>query len=274
MTEGDYLREIEAWRSGLEQSLRAERSWLSLVGLAWIRPGDNCLGSGAACDVVLPADMAPERVGILRLENDHVELQVEPGVEVLLGGTPVTRHAVRAEHMPGADVIELGRLSLMVITRAGRWGVRVWDRQSPRRRSFAGRTWFPVQPEFIVPAVVEPAAGEPLEVINTLGDVERSEIPGWIRFEVLGVPCSLAPFSIDDDGVFLAFSDRTTGLSTYPGGRFLHTPPPHNGRLMLDFNRAYNPPCAFTRYATCPLPPAGNRLPVELAVGERYQPHD
>ena len=140
MTEADYARALEDWSAGQERSLRGERSWLSLVGLAWIRPRENCLGSDANCDVVLPVGAGPERVGILRLENEQVTLQVEPGVEVLLGGTPVMEHAVRADHMPEADVIELGRLSLMVITRAGRWGVRVWDRQSPRRQSSPGRT--------------------------------------------------------------------------------------------------------------------------------------
>jgi hypothetical protein len=111
VTEADYARALEDWRAGLEQSLRGERSWVSLVGLAWIRPGENCRGSDVNCDVVLPVGVGPERVGILRLENEQVALQVEPGGEVLLGGTPVTEHAVRADHMPEADGIELGRLS-------------------------------------------------------------------------------------------------------------------------------------------------------------------
>jgi len=271
MTEGDYLREIEDWRAGLERSLRAERSWLSLVGLQWIRPGMNRLGAGSECDIVLPAGSAPERVGVLILEGEGLVLRVQDGVEALLRRAPLTLHAVRPDNVPEPDVIDVGRLSLMVIARANRWGLRVWDRESPRRRSFPGRDWFPVRPDYLVQAEVEPASGEALEVVNTLGDIERSEIPGWIRFELQGVACSLAPFSMDEDGVFLAFADRTNGISTYPGGRFLHAGPVGHGRLRLDFNRAYNPPCAFTQFATCPLPPVGNHLPVEIVVGERYR---
>jgi uncharacterized protein len=223
--------------------------------LAWIRPGENRLGSGAACEVALRAGMAPERVGTLRPETESLILEVQPGVEARLRRTPITEHALRADNIPVADVLEIGRLSLIAIIRGRRWRLRVCDRENPRRRNFPEREWFPIRPDQVVQAVVE-----------------HGEVAGWIRFELQGIPFLLAPFSIDDDGVFLAFVDCAAGTSTYPRGRFLHSPPPEHGRLTLDFNRAYNPPWAFTQYATCPLPPAGNRLCVEIAAAERLRP--
>jgi len=216
--------------------------------------------------------MALERVGTLRPENESLILEGQPGVEARLRGPPITEHELRADNIPVADVLEIGRLSLMAIIRGGRWRLRVWDRENPRRRDFPGREWFPVLLDQVMQAVVEPASGDVLEIVNMLRDSPRSEMPGWIRFELKSVACAQAPFSIGEDGVFLACADRTNGISAYPAGRFLHSPPPEHGRLTLDFNRACNPPCAFTQYATCPLPPAGNRLCVEIAAAERFSP--
>ena len=275
MTEAEYTRALEDWRAGLERSLRDERSWLSLVALEWIRGGENRLGSDSGCDIVLPGRTAPAQVGVLRLEGEHIVLQLDEGVKATVRGHLITRHVIQPDSSPNPDVIDIGRLCLMVIARGGRWGLRVWDRESPRRRTFPGREWFPIRHEALVSAVVESATGETMDVINTLGDVERSGVPAWIQFELHGVACSWAPFSLDEEGVFLAFADRTNGTSTYPGGRFLRAAPPEGGRLTLDFNRATNPPCAFTPFATCPLPPSGNRLPMEMAAGEKYRayPH-
>ena len=275
MTETEYAAALDDWRGGLEQSLRGERSWLSLIALEWIRSGENRLGSDPLCDIVLPGRSAPAQVGVLRLEGEHIVLQLDEGVEATVRGRPITRHVIQPDSAADPDVIDIGRLSLMVIERGGRWGLRVWDRENPRRRTFPGREWFPVRHDALVAAFVEPASGETIDVVNTLGDVERTRVAAWIHFELSGVACSWVPFSLDEEGVFLAFADRTNGSSTYPGGRFLRAAPPAGGRLTLDFNRATNPPCAFTAFATCPLPPSGNRLPMEMAAGEKYRadPH-
>jgi hypothetical protein len=214
-------------------------------------------------------------MGVLRLEGERVVLQLDGGVEATVRGRPITRQVIQSDSSPDPDVIDIGRLSLMVIERGGRWGLRVWDRECPRRQTFPGREWFPIRHEALVSAVVVSASGETLDVVNTLGDVERTQVLAWIRFELHGVACSWAPLSLDDEGMFLAFADQTNGSSTYPGGRFLRAAPPKGGRLTLDFNRATNPPCAFTAFATCPLPPSGNRLPMEMAAGEKYRayPH-
>jgi uncharacterized protein (DUF1684 family) len=271
VTEADYARTLANWRAGQERSLRGERSWLSLVALEWIRGEETRLGSDPQCDIVLPDRTVPALVGVLRLEGERIVLQLDGGVEARIRGRPITHQVVRPDSASDPDVIDVGRLSLMVIARGGRWGLRIWDRESPRRRTFPGRDWFPICQEALVSAVAVSASGETFEVVNTLGGVERIQVPAWIQFEMNGVACSWAPFSLDDEGLFLAFADRTNGASTYPGGRFLRAAPPVSGRLTLDFNRATNPPCAFTAFATCPLPPSGNRLPMEMAAGEMYR---
>ena len=169
------------------------------------------------------------------------------------------------------DVLRVGNLSLFVIQRGSRFGVRLKDKDSEARRKFAGTHWFPVAEEYRVTAKFVPyTPPKTIAVPNILGDVEQEDSPGYAEFTLKGRQLRLDPVS-EGDVLFFIFKDLTAGKETYPPGRFLYADLPKNGEVILDFNQAVNPPCAFTPYATCPLPPAQNYLPVRIEAGElRY----
>lgn len=269
VTMGGYEDEIIAWREQAEQSLRGEESWLALVGLHWLVPGEWRLGSGPDSDIRLPAGLAPDTLATLHVHGADVQVEFGPEVEATIDGLRAER-AIMIPDVAGEPTrLRVGRLSMILLERDGKLALRVWDRESPKRAAFPGRNWLPVDERYRVQASA--LAGEPdavLTVESTLGVVEAQPIGEVLRFVLLGRVCQLVPFSLDAEGAFLAFADGTTGGRTYAGGRYLRTPPARSGLVELDFNRAYNPPCAFTPYATCPLAPAVNRLPLDILAGE------
>jgi uncharacterized protein (DUF1684 family) len=166
--------------------------------------------------------------------------------------------------------ITVGDLSLRVIKRGERYGIRLWDKNSPRRRAFAGLRWFPVRESYRVTARLVPHQGpKEIPIVNILGDVVKMTSPGILLFELGGRAHSLEPVVAEGGKLFIMFRDLTSGRSTYGAGRFLYADAPVNGQVTLDFNQAINPPCAFTPYATCPLPPRQNHLTVAIEAGER-----
>jgi hypothetical protein len=265
-----YLAELEVWRADRLERLQAEDGWLTLVGLYWLRPGANTLGSDPGADVVIPDPALPARAGELLLAADGsvtvrvVEGRVTCGVEV------VTERALRDDGQGTPDVLSSGRIRFHVIARGDRRGVRVKDPDSPVRRGFGGLRYYTVQPDLRVEARFEPFE-EPRRVSfpTAIGTEDSDLVPGLLHFSVEGVPLTLEPFASEGGGLFIVFRDATSGDESYGAGRFVETGPPVDGRVVLDFNRAYNPPCAFTPYATCPLPPARNHLPVAIRAGEK-----
>jgi uncharacterized protein (DUF1684 family) len=169
--------------------------------------------------------------------------------------------------------ISLGNVTMALIRRGERLAIRIWDRGAARRREFRGRKWFPIDPRYRVIGDFE-RFGEPRTILvpDVSGGVQRMESPGEVSFVLHGEPLRLTALEEDEGSLFLIFTDATTGTSTYPAGRYLYTSAPNRGALEIDFNRAYNPPCAFTPYATCPLPQPENRLPLPVEAGERYEP--
>jgi uncharacterized protein (DUF1684 family) len=256
----DYRVEIERWRAERETELKAEDGWLALVGLHWLKPGANSFGSAQDNAIVLPQS-APPRAG--RLEHH--------------GGTTVAFLASGGERTLGEkDVLRLGTLSMFVIRRGDRYALRVRDTESPTRRAFKGLSWFPVDPAYRVEARLVPHARETrIPIPNVLGSVTPMKSPGKVVFELRGKRLSLTPVFESDDAreLFFIFKDETARAETYGAGRFLYSELPKDGALVLDFNKAYNPPCAFTQYATCPLPPAQNVLPLRIEAGERFSGH-
>jgi hypothetical protein len=176
---------------------------------------------------------------------------------------------------PDADKITTGTLTLFLIRRGDRLGIRIMDRNSGARKTFAGEAWYPPLATWKVVARFEPyQPAKMIPIVNILGQEELQASPGVAVFSIGGRECRLEPIA-DGNRLFFIFNDATSGRGTYPGGRFLYAQPPQNGRVVLDFNKAENPPCAFTAFATCPLPPKQNQLPVAIEAGERYQgrPH-
>ncbi|HEY2941666.1 MAG TPA: DUF1684 domain-containing protein [Vicinamibacteria bacterium] len=270
-----YHAEIETWRQNREARLKAEDGWLAVAGLFWLDEGVNRFGSGPGNAIALPAGAAPAVAGAFELRQGQVSVRIEPGVTVTAAGKPVAAMDLRSDDPGPPDVLKLGRLSLQVIARGGRYGIRMKDPESETRRAFAGLRWFPVRDDMRVDARFVPwPSPRTIPIPNVLGQVNDLPSPGYAEFTVAGRKVRLEPV-IEEPGaqeLFFIFRDQTAGKETYPAGRFLYAPMPKDGAVVLDFNKAYSPPCAFTAYATCPLPPPQNRLPVRIEAGEK-DPH-
>jgi uncharacterized protein len=265
-----YLTEITTWRAALEESLR--RDWIGLVGLVELQPGLNQIGSAVTSNVLLPADSAPAYVGVLNADAGEITLGVAPGVVVAVNGAPVVgsvrlRSDVDGQQAP--DLVTVGSITFFLIQRGPRTLVRVRDANSPELALFAGRRWLPVGEAYCIEGVFIPYdPPKPLAITNVLGDTSAQTSPGVVTFTLGGRAQQLDATGWRDGGLVLHFRDPTNGDLTYAGGRALVTPPPVRGLVGLDFNRATNLPCAFTAFATCPLPPAQNRLSVSVIAGE------
>ena len=267
-----YSEQIEQWRAQADARLRAEDGWLSLAGLWWLEEGPNSLGADAASAIVLPID-APH-MGRIERRGDRFSLHVADGVAACVNGQPATERALRSDAEGAPDIVTIGDVSLLLIQRGARVGVRVRDRRSPARLAFRGRQWFPVDEAFRVTAAFTPYdPPRAIPITNILGDTSDAPSPGYVTFTLYGQPCRLDATAGPNGGLVITFRDLTSGQSTYASGRSVATPPPDGAEVELDFNRAVNPPCAFTAYATCPLPPRQNDLPVAITAGERYEAH-
>ena len=235
----------------------------------------NPFGSAPTNEIVLPAS-APGRAGAFELRQGKVTVRLQGNVNATVGGQPLTAQELKSDQTGSPDVITMGRLTMHVIQRGQRFGVRLKDLDSAARRDFKGLAWFPVDDTYRVTARFVPyAPPRPLAVPNILGEIEEMRSPGYAVFTLEGREVRLEPV-LEAAGareLFFIFRDLTAGKETYPAGRFLYSSLPRDGTVVLDFNKAYNPPCAFTRFATCPLPPKGNKLDLRIAAGEKDHGH-
>jgi uncharacterized protein (DUF1684 family) len=271
-----YRAEVREWRAQREARLKADGGWLTLAGLFWLKEGPNRFGTDPSGEIVLPEGSAPARAGVFVFEKGKTALRLDSGVEGRIRGKAVREpRAMRPDSEGRPDVLVLGDLSLHVIQRGERYGIRVKDKNSPVRRGFTGLRWYDVDEAWRIEARwVSHPRPRPVKVPNVLGEVTTMASPGRAEFEVDGQVVSLDGVLDDPQSVELFFimRDRTSGKETYGAGRFLYSDLPKEGRVILDFNKAYNPPCAFTPYATCPLPPRQNWLPVAVTAGEKAYP--
>jgi len=256
---------VEAWRRERYRRLRQDVGWLTLAGLAWLKDGANAVGSDAGNDVVLPG--GPATAGTVTVADGGVAAD---GAFVH-DGSPARALPLRTDAGGEPTMLELGPLRLCVIERGGRLAVRTWDTEAPQRREFDGIDHWPVDPAWRLDARFEPTPGRRLPVPDVLGIGEEQESPGDVAFEADGATHRLQALSGGPSGeLWLVFGDLTNGRETYPGGRFVYTDAPDTERrVVVDFNRAYNPPCVFSPYATCPLPWPHNRLPIRIEAGEK-----
>jgi uncharacterized protein (DUF1684 family) len=273
-----YVHDIEDWQRARAERLTADGGWLTVAGLFWLKPGKNGFGADPTSDVVLPAHAAPRQAGAFVLEGNQVRVEVTPGAAVTLGGKPVTRMTLKSDAGGTApDVLSLGALTMQIIDRGGRLGVRLKDMKSPARAAFKGLRYFPIDPRYrVVARFVPHTAPVTLDIPTVLGTVESMPSPGYASFHLPGAAEVLRLDAVLEPGeteLFFIFRDATAGKTTYGAGRFLYAAPPVAGTVVLDFNRAYSPPCAFTPHATCPLPPPNNRLPVAIEAGEMHAGH-
>jgi len=271
-TAPSYNREIEQWRAKRIEELAGEDGWLSLVGLFWLNPGQNRFGSASTNEIVLPKNRSPRIAGSLWLENGIVRLQARPGAGLTHDGVAVSDLELQSDADGKQTVLKLGSLKLYVIKRGEKLGLRVKDAKNPARFSFSGIDHFPLDLKWRVKAKFQPYNPPKLiPVVNVLGMVEEMTSPGLLIFNLGEETYRLEPvLEKGESHLFVIFADKTTGKDTYGAGRYLYADPPAgDGTVILDFNKAHNPPCAYTRFATCPLPPKQNRLPVRVEAGEK-----
>ncbi|MEO7071861.1 MAG: DUF1684 domain-containing protein [Rhodanobacter sp.] len=269
-----YAQSLDRWRQERLQKLTAPDGWLSLVGLAWLARGANTIGSAADNAIVVAG--APARLGVITFDDDGtVRIALAPGSDARVDGKEVLHATLVDDVQAGAGTptqVSFGTTSLYVIDREGRKGLRIKDPQSPTRTGFLGIDSFPVDPSWRIDARWVPAApGRTLEMGTVIGTTEKYPVPGTVEFSRDGHTFALLPVIEvpGDEQYFIVFADRTSGKETYGAARFLYIDPPRDGSVVIDFNRAYNPPCAFTAFATCPLAPPENRLDLRVTAGER-----
>jgi uncharacterized protein (DUF1684 family) len=267
----EHEREILTWREKMEASLRAENSWLALDGLFWLNEGENTFGYDPSNAIQLSEEASSQYMGAFELQNEIVTLYVNPNVSLTVNGSKTNQAVLQPDTEESPSMISNGPLTLVVIERDERYGVRVWNNLRVERESFPGRTWYPFSEGYQINANFTRYGKETLIPIeNILGYSEEAIAVGSVGFSLHGQMCNLDALGTSSGGLFLIFKDLTSGDGSYPSGRFLTTRKPEGAEVLLDFNRAYNPPCAFTNYATCPLPPPQNMLDALVEAGERY----
>lgn len=267
----DVKAEADAWHRDRISRLKAPDGWLTLVNLVWLDEGETTVGSREGAGVQLPQG-APSSFGTFRREGKTVSFTPDPKVQVQAQGRPFSGGVVSSPERAEPIRLEHGTLSFVVLERGDRIGVRVKDSSAPTRTRFTGIDRFEPTPAWHKHARWEPAAkGESVRIPNVLGDTSTSPAAGTAVFTHEGKEYRLVATQ-EGDQLFFIFGDQTNRDATYGAGRFLYTALPKGERVVLDFNRAYNPPCAFTAYATCPLPPSQNKLKVRVEAGEkRYE---
>ena len=267
--------DVMKWREGRVSRLRGDEGWLTVVGLEWLKPGANVVGSAETSDVHLPAS-APARVGTILLEKGTVRFEPAAGSGATIGGKPAASVNMVADVDGNPTVIEVGSVRFFVIRRGDQYGVRIRDRESEARKNFHGIDYYPIDAKWRVNARFEPYSPmKKIPITNVLGMTEDMESPGALVFEVDGKSMRLDPVLEEGtEELFIIFGDTTNGRETYGAGRYLYAPKPGaDQRTIVDFNKSYNPPCVFTDFATCPLPPQQNKLPVAVTAGEKKYDH-
>jgi uncharacterized protein (DUF1684 family) len=265
-----YEAEVLAHRAQRLDRLTRPDGWLSLIGLYFLKAGENSIGSARENSIVLPK--GPAHLGSVSLTPDGaVYASLNPGAGARVDGREVLRAKLEATEERTPTLVTCDTLSLFAIERGGRMALRVKDSESERRRDFLGLDYFPIDPSWRIEARwIEFDHPREVMIANVLGQESPAIIPGKAVFPRNGQTFELLPLIEGvDEPLFFVISDATSGKETYPAARFVYADPPRHGTLILDFNEAVNPPCAFTPFATCPLPPKENRLPIAVTAGEK-----
>ena len=265
-------KETEDWRAEHEKSYRT--NWATIAGLHFLEPGSHTAGTARTNDIVLPASAAAPRIGRFVLADDAVRFEPEPGSSVRIDGQPVTTtRELTDDFATEPDSIEVGGIRMVVHRSGDRRSLRVWDPDGEMARGFLGFTWFPIQMDYRVTGRFIPdATPRDLQVMNTFGDLDTYKTEGVVEFTLQGRTLRLRPFTTRPTRFYIVFKDQSSGAETYEAARFLYADLRDDGTAVLDFNQAYNPPCAFNPYTTCPIPLPENRLPIKVLAGERAYP--
>jgi uncharacterized protein len=265
-----YAKQIQTWRQHRLERLTAPTGWLSLIGLDWLKDGVNTLGSAKDSSIVLPK--APARLGTITLAGSKATIALDPGADATIDGKKKSGGELLDDTHEKATTVAFGSVSFYLVQRGDKFGLRIKDSDAETRKHFSGIDYFDIDPSWRIEAKWE-AYDPPREVEepNILGQVDKVIVPGVAVFQHAGKTYRVEPVieTPGDKELFLVFADKTSGKETYGAARFVYTSEPKDGKVILDFNQAYNPPCAFTPYATCPLPTKQNRLDMRVTAGEK-----
>jgi len=260
-----------AWQARRTESIGGPNGWTTLVGLHWLNEGKNSAGRAFVNQVVLPSDGVPAFLGAFTRNGDAVTFDAAPDADARVLGEKVSHIELMTDGKPNPTQLQIGLISIVVIQRGDRIGLRVRDPDSPARRDFKGLRWFPYDPAWRLAGRFVPyAEPQKLRVPDVTGATQEFGSPGVIVFSAQGAEHRLVVArDAGESDFFVMFRDETSGRSTYPAGRFLAVSKPDaGGNVVIDFNRAYTPPCGFTAFATCPLPPEENWLKLAVKAGE------
>jgi hypothetical protein len=264
-----YEKEMQVWQQKRIQALKDPNGWINLTGLFWLKPGKNSFGSAASNDFVYQQKNMPSNAGYFLWENQQVYWVSNSGISIKINDSLITKALVFEEGKNQAPLMALGSLRWNIIQREEKIGIRLRDLASPLLLSFKGTERFALDSNLQLIAHLEPAQQNKLLIANVIGQISPLASPGKLVFNIKGTTYTLDALE-EGDELFILFGDATSGKETYPAGRFLYTNKPDaNGNTILDFNKAFNPPCAFTKFATCPLPPKQNILPIAIKAGEK-----
>jgi len=269
-----YISEVEQWDQKRISRLKEETGWLNLAGLFWLKEGENKFGSAKNNDIIFPS--GPELIGSLFLKDSIVTIKVNPGVEVLHNGTSVSEMIMKDDYSDSTTFLQTGSLKWNIIKRTKGFAIRLRDLNSQLVKDFKGIERFPINVDWKIEAKFE-VYDPPKKIMipDIVGTVDEESSPGAAVFEVDGKIFRMDALDAGGSRIWFIFADETSGDETYGAGRFLYTDKPDSsGKVILDFNKAYNPPCVFSKFATCPLPPKDNYLKLRITAGEKMWGED
>lgn len=271
-TKAEYVKEVNDWHQVRVDNLLGPEDWLKLAGLYEVEEGQQSFGSDSTNDLVFPPQAAPS-IGTIIKEDTTFTVQIDGDVVVTHNQDTVSKVRMIPGNARSGTVLKHGSLVWYLIDRRGDYYIRLADEQHPNLAAFDGIERFPIDPKWKIKAEFKPFdKPKPITVPDVLNEGMPDTLYGMLEFSFDGKEYSLAPLNHPhkDDKFFIIYGDKTNGKSTYGGGKYIYIPTPNeDGISYIDFNKSYNPPCVFTEYATCPLPPAQNRLPIAITAGEK-----
>ncbi|MCK5029010.1 MAG: DUF1684 domain-containing protein [Bacteroidales bacterium] len=273
--EEDYIKSVQEWQVKRLENLKSENGWLNLVGLHWLKEGQNPFGSNEANNIIFP-EKAPDFIGTIILFRGNLSISVNEDIEVFINDSLIKEHGINTDTENNTTMFKMGSFKWHIIKRGERYGIRLRDLENPLSDQITEIPSFPVNPEWRIEAKFKKFdTAKRIAIPNVLGETEYESCYGLLNFKVEGKEYSLMPLGDGETGgLFIIFADDTSAEETYGAGRFLSVEKPDkNGKTYIDFNKATNPPCAFTDFATCPLPPKENVLPIKILAGEKINEH-
>lgn len=269
-----YKKEIELWDGKRIDALKAANGWVNLAGLFWLKEGNNNFGSDSTNDIIFSHSDFPKRLGTFVVSSNRVDWITTEGNNVMLKDNKIQKITVFDIDSAASPSLSYKSFKWNIIKRENKIGIRFRDLNSPALNALTHINRYAIDPKWNIKAVFEPSLYSTIAITNVLGQTTQQQSPGKLRFSINNVSYTLDVLDEGTGDLFVIFGDNTNGLATYETGRFMYVPKPdQNGITYIDFNKAYNPPCAFTTFATCPIPPKQNILPIDISAGEKSVSH-